>query len=196
MSRKSKSRVGRPSKHVKPSVALEVGSEDDLLERVRGLESPLLLVLDGVQDPHNLGACLRTAVAAGVDAVVAPRHRAVSITETVINIASGAAEHVPLYQVTNLARTLRDLKDAGLRLLGTADDATQTLYDIDLSGPLCIVMGAEGKGLRRLTRETCDFLVNIPMYGSVECLNVSVATGVCLFEAVRQRKLAQGSGPR
>lgn len=164
-----------------------MGSEDDLLERIQTVNNPFLLVLDEVQDPHNLGACLRSADAAGVHGVVAPRDRAVSLTETVINVASGAAGNVPLYQVTNLARTLRDLKEAGVWIVGTADDAKQTLYEIDLSGPICIVMGAEGEGLRRLTRETCDFLAYLPMKGSVECLNVSVATGVCLFEAVRQR---------
>jgi len=145
------------------------------------------LILDGIQDPHNLGACLRSADAAGVHAVIAPKDRAVSLTDTVRQVACGAAEYVPFVTVTNLARTLRELKDKGLWLIGTADNAKQSLYDVDLSGPLALVMGAEGKGLRRLTREGCDFIVHIPIAGSVECLNVSVATGVCLFEAVRQR---------
>lgn len=150
-------------------------------------EAPLLLILDGVQDPHNLGACLRSADGAGVAAVIVPKDRAVHLTETVRKIACGAAESVPFVPVTNLARCLRDLKNAGIWLVGTADEATQSIYDIELHGPIAIVMGAEGAGVRRLTAEECDFLVRIPMAGSVECLNVSVATGVCLFEAVRQR---------
>ena len=149
--------------------------------------APLLLVLDGIQDPHNLGACLRSADAAGVHAVIVPKDRAVHLTETVRKIACGAAETVPFVAVTNLSRCLKDLKKAGLWLVGTADQATQSLYDVELTGPTAIVMGAEGAGVRRLTEEACDFLVRIPMAGSVECLNVSVATGVCLFECVRQR---------
>ncbi|MCU7922577.1 MAG: 23S rRNA (guanosine(2251)-2'-O)-methyltransferase RlmB [Candidatus Thiodiazotropha sp. (ex Dulcina madagascariensis)] len=148
---------------------------------------PLLLILDGVQDPHNLGACLRTADAAGVNAVVAPRDRSVSLTPTVRKVASGAAETVPFIQVTNLARTLKWLKSEGIWLIGTAGETTQTLYETDLSGPLAIVMGGEGRGLRRLTREQCDLLVKLPMAGHVESLNVSVATGISLYEAVRQR---------
>lgn len=150
-------------------------------------EAPLILVLDGVQDPHNLGACLRSADAAGVTAVIVPKDRAVHLTQTVRKIACGAAESVPFVAVTNLARCLRDLKKAGLWLVGTADEATQSIYDVELHGPTVIVMGAEGAGVRRLTSEECDYLVRIPMAGSVECLNVSVATGVCLFESVRQR---------
>ena len=169
-------------------------SEDDLVSLVEGLRVPaLLLVLDGVQDPHNLGACLRSADAAGVHAVIAPKDRAVGLTPTVRKVACGGAESLPFVQVTNLARTLRELKDAGVWLVGATGDAPDSLYDTDLRGPIAMVMGAEEKGLRRLTQEQCDFLVHIPMAGSVASLNVSVATGVCLFEAVRQR-LAKKSG--
>ncbi|MCU7906379.1 MAG: 23S rRNA (guanosine(2251)-2'-O)-methyltransferase RlmB [Candidatus Thiodiazotropha sp. (ex Epidulcina cf. delphinae)] len=149
--------------------------------------APFLLILDGVQDPHNLGACLRIADAAGVNAVVAPRDRSVSLTATVRKVASGAAETVPFIQVANLARTMKWLKSEGVWLIGTAEEATQTLYATDLSGPLAIVMGGEGRGLRRLTREQCDLLAKLPMAGSVESLNVSVAAGITLYEAVRQR---------
>ena len=152
-----------------------------------GEGAPLLLVLDGVQDPHNLGACLRSADAAGVHAVIAPRDRAVGLTATARKVACGAAEQVPFIQVTNLARCLRDLKDRGIWLVGAAGEAESSLYAVDLRGPLGLVLGAEEKGLRRLTRECCDNLVRIPMAGSVSSLNVSVATGVLLFEAVRQR---------
>jgi 23S rRNA (guanosine2251-2'-O)-methyltransferase len=153
-----------------------------------GEAPPLLLVLDGVTDPHNLGACLRSADAAGVAAVIVPRDRAAGLTPVVRKVAAGAAESVPLVAVVNLARTLRELRDRGLWLVGTADDAPRTLYDVDLSGPTVLVMGSEGEGMRRLTREACDELVSIPMAGAVESLNVSVATGVALFEALRQRR--------
>ncbi|MCK4632438.1 MAG: 23S rRNA (guanosine(2251)-2'-O)-methyltransferase RlmB [candidate division Zixibacteria bacterium] len=188
MGRNPRSKSSRQHRHTDYSAVPEVRSEDflfDLLEKAD--TGPFLLVLDEVQDPHNLGACLRTADAAGVDAVIAPKDRAVSLTETVCRVACGGAESVPYVQVTNLARTLKHLKAAGVWLVGTSDQAEQSLHDIDMTGPLAIVMGAEGKGLRRLTGENCDFLVSIPMSGSVGCLNVSVATGVCLFEAVRQR---------
>lgn len=150
---------------------------------------PFLLILDGVTDPHNLGACLRSADAAGVQAVIAPKDRAASLTPTAIKVSSGAAQTVPFVQVTNLARCLRDLKERGIWLVGLDGYAEQTLHETDLKGPLAIVMGAEGQGLRRLSKEHCDYLVNIPMAGTVESLNVSVATGVCLFEALRQRGL-------
>jgi 23S rRNA (guanosine2251-2'-O)-methyltransferase len=150
-------------------------------------QAPLLLILDGVQDPHNLGACLRTADAAGVNGIVIPRDRSVSLTATVRKVASGAAETVPLIQVTNLSRTLKWLKAEGIWLIGTAGEAQQTLYQVDLTGPLALIMGGEEKGLRRLTRDHCDLLVRLPMLGSVQSLNVSVATGVSLYEAVRQR---------
>lgn len=149
---------------------------------------PLLLVLDGITDPHNLGACLRSADGAGVDAVIAPRDRAGGLTPVVCKVASGAAETMPFIQVTNLARTLRYLQDAHrVFVVGTAGEADTALFQADLTGPLALVMGSEGEGMRRLTRETCDLLVRLPMAGHVESLNVSVATGVCLYEAVRQR---------
>lgn len=158
----------------------------ELLKRTQA--TPLLLVLDGVTDPHNLGACMRTADAAGVQAVIVPKDNSVGLTETVRKVACGAAETVPLIAVTNLARTLKKLQAEGLWLYGTAGEAEQTLYEVDMSGPAVIVMGAEGSGMRRLTREHCDYLIKIPMAGSVSSLNVSVATGVTLFEAVRQRQ--------
>jgi len=162
--------------------------EQDLAAFLAGLAMPpFLLVLDGVQDPHNLGACLRTADAAGVQAVIVPRDRAAGITAVVRKVACGAAETVPVFTVTNLARTLRELKEAGVWIYGASDNADRTLYDTDLRGPLALVLGGEGKGLRRLTRELCDFVVAIPMAGRVESLNVSVAAGVLLFEARRQR---------
>lgn len=164
---------------------------DDLPAFIAGLgHDPFLLVLDGVQDPHNLGACLRTAEGAGVDAVVVPRDQAVGLTPAVRRVAAGAAETVPLFQVTNLARTLTELKEGGVWVVGTADEAEGDLYAADLRGPLALVLGGEERGLRRLTRERCDFLVRIPMSGAVSSLNVSVAAGVCLYEAVRQRRAA------
>ncbi|MEH6549036.1 MAG: 23S rRNA (guanosine(2251)-2'-O)-methyltransferase RlmB [Pseudomonadales bacterium] len=155
--------------------------------------TPFLLVLDGVTDPHNLGACLRSADAAGVDAVIVPKDNAASLTPAVRKVACGAAETVPFVTVTNLARTLDKLKERGVWLAGAAGEASQSIYQSDFTGSLAIVMGAEGAGLRRLTRERCDFLINIPMAGTVSSLNVSVATGVCLFEAVRQRQSQQKS---
>ncbi len=147
----------------------------------------LYLVLDGVQDPHNLGACLRTADAAGVKAVIVPKDRAVGITPVVKKVAAGAAESVPLITVTNLARSLKEMKDAGIWLVGTSGDADKTLYQEKLRGPIAMVMGAEGEGIRRLTAEQCDYLVKLPMQGQVESLNVSVATGICLYEINRSR---------
>ena len=162
--------------------------EQDLLGMVEDKSGPvLILVLDGVTDPHNLGACLRSADAAGVDAVVVPRDKSADLNATARKVACGAAETVPFVRVTNIARTLDALKTRGVWLFGTAGEADATIYDSDLTGPMALVMGAEGSGLRRLTRESCDFLVKLPMAGSVSSLNVSVATGVCLFEAVRQR---------
>ncbi len=157
----------------------------DVLEGLE--ENALLLVLDGVQDPHNLGACLRVADAAGAHAVIAPKDRAVGLNATAVKVASGAADSVPYVTVTNLARALREMQEAGVWVIGAAGEAEKSLYDIDQSGPVAWVLGAEGEGLRRLTRETCDELARIPMLGSVESLNVSVASGICLFEARRQR---------
>jgi 23S rRNA (guanosine2251-2'-O)-methyltransferase len=162
-------------------------SLDDVLDTLD--EPALLLVLDGVTDPHNLGACLRVADAAGAHAVVAPKDRAVGLNATVAKVASGAADSVPYITVTNLARSLRELKERDIRIIGAEDGAASTLYATDLCGPLAWVLGAEGEGMRRLTRETCDMLVKIPMLGSVSSLNVSVASGVCLFEARRQREV-------
>ena len=163
-------------------------SLDEVLDDVQG--PPLVLVLDGVTDPHNLGACLRVADGAGAHAVVAPKDHAVGLNATVAKVASGAAETVPYLMVTNLARSLNEMKERDIRVIGTSDDAEATLYDIDLSGAVALVLGAEGAGLRQLTRKTCDVLVRIPMAGAVESLNVSVAAGVCLYEALRQRRPA------
>jgi 23S rRNA (guanosine2251-2'-O)-methyltransferase len=160
-------------------------SLDDLLDEAKG--PPLLLVLDGVTDPHNLGACLRVADGAGAHAVIAPRDRTVGINATVAKVASGAAETVPYLMVTNLARTLGELKERDIRVVGASDGAPTSLFDARLGGPLAIVLGAEGSGLRQLTRQTCDELVRIPMKGAVESLNVSVASAICLYEALRQR---------
>jgi 23S rRNA (guanosine2251-2'-O)-methyltransferase len=162
----------------------------DLVEVLENISGPaLLLVLDGVQDPHNLGACLRVADAFGVHAVIAPKDRAVGITPVVSKVASGAAETVPYIPVTNLARTLREVKELGIWIVGADESGATNLYDARLSGPLAWVLGAEGEGMRRLTREHCDELVRIPMSGSVESLNVSVASGVCLGETFRQRRV-------
>jgi len=171
---------------VSPSQVWGESMLDELLDRCEG--PPLLLVLDGVTDPHNLGACLRTADAAGVQAVIVPKDKSATLNATVRKVACGAAEVVPLVAVTNLARTLEKLRQRGLWTVGTAGEVEQELYGLDLRGPTVLIMGAEGKGMRRLTREHCDYLVRLPMVGSVSSLNVSVATGVCLFEAVRQRR--------
>ena len=166
----------------------QVHSLDELLE---GLEAdgkpPLLLVLDGITDPHNLGACLRVADGAGAHAVIAPKDHAAGINATVAKVASGAAETMPYFMVTNLARTLGELKERNIWVIGTSDDAPKTLYQVDLKVPVALVLGAEGDGMRQLTRKTCDELISIPMAGAVESLNVSVASGVCLYEALRQR---------
>ena len=161
-------------------------SLDDVLDAVQG--APLVLVLDGVTDPHNLGACLRVADGAGAHAVIAPKDHAVGLNATVAKVASGAAETVPYLMVTNLARSLNEMKERDIRIVGTSDDAEATVYDIDLRTPVAWVLGAEGSGLRQLTRKTCDTLVRIPMAGAVESLNVSVAAAVCLYEALRQRR--------
>lgn len=162
-------------------------SEGDLEQLIQKSAQPLVLVLDGVTDPHNLGACLRTAEASGVTLVMAPKDRAVGLTPTVRKVASGAAERLPFVQVTNLARSLDRLKELGLWVVGTSDAAEEGLFNARLEGPLALVMGAEGKGMRQLTQKHCDSLIGIPMLGKVESLNVSVATGVCLYEIVRQR---------
>ena len=173
----------------------QVHSLDELLEQLEadGISKPLLLVLDGVTDPHNLGACLRVADGAGAHAVIAPKDHAVGVNATVAKVASGAAETVPYFMVTNLARTLNELKERDIWIIGTSDDAPKTLYEGDLTGPTALVLGAEGDGMRQLTRKTCDELIGIPMMGAVSSLNVSVASGVCLYEALRQR--GQGTTP-
>lgn len=174
----------------------QVHSLDQLLEDLEAANAavpleqrtpPLLLVLDGVTDPHNLGACLRVADGAGAHAIIAPKDHAAGINATVAKVASGAAETVPYFMVTNLARTLGELKERAIWVIGTSDAASTTLYQSDLTGPVALVLGAEGAGLRQLTAKTCDALVRIPMQGAVESLNVSVASGICLYEALRQR---------
>ena len=169
----------------------QVKSLDELLEELEAAsnEPPLLLVLDGVTDPHNLGACLRVADGAGAHAVIAPKDHAAGINATVAKVASGAAETMPYFMVTNLARTLGELKERNIWCIGTSDDAPQTIYQVKLTGPVALVLGAEGEGMRQLTRKTCDELVSIPMRGAVDSLNVSVASGVCLYEALRQRSV-------
>jgi len=187
LSKRTKRRGARNNRHAQGGgfVAVE---QPDLETILSSTENPFLLVLDGVQDPHNLGACLRTADGAGIHAVIAPRNRAVSITETVSRSSCGAAENVPFVRVVNIVRTLELLREHGVNLVGTADGAESTsLYEVDFTGPTALVLGAEGKGIRRLTQENCDQVVRIPMLGRVDCLNVSVATGVCLYEALRQR---------
>lgn len=199
---KAHDRTARPNKHTAPSEArfdkaaksparcvVRSGDEGTLADILAEQPRGLYLVLDCIQDPHNLGAILRTADGAGVAAVIAPKDKSASITETVLRVSVGAAEKVPFIQVTNLARCMKSLKEAGLWFVGTSDHGDRSLYDIDFRGGIALVMGAEGDGMRRLTEENCDFLVRIPMAGSVPCLNVSVATGVCLYEAVRQRSL-------
>jgi len=171
---------------VEPMV--QAHSLDELLEQLEEQGTvPLLLVLDGITDPHNLGACLRVADGAGAHAVIAPKDHAAGINATVAKVASGAAETMPYFMVTNLARTLGELKERNIWVIGTSDDAPKTLYQVELKGPTALVLGAEGAGMRQLTRKTCDELISIPMKGAVESLNVSVASGVCLYEALRQR---------
>ncbi|MEQ6886797.1 23S rRNA (guanosine(2251)-2'-O)-methyltransferase RlmB [Salicola sp. Rm-C-2C1-2] len=176
---------------IKPPVALD---EDTLLARLDAqTHHPFLLLLDGVTDPHNLGACLRTADAAGVDAVVVPKDNSAPLNGVAMKVASGAAESVPVVRATNLARFMRRCQEQGIWFTGTSDSVEAGIHDLDLTGPVAMVMGAEGKGMRRLTREHCDQLGHLPMAGLVSSLNVSVATGVCLFEAHRQRTIASGT---
>lgn len=180
--------LARDNKHTNAQKPLMKYSEDDLEMLLEGVKEPFVLVLDGLQDPHNLGACLRTADCAGVNLVIITRKNSSPVNETVKRIACGGAENVNIVLAKNLRNTLDKLKKLGVWIAGTSDHKTsQSIYQANLRGPLAIVMGAEGEGIRHLTGITCDFLVKIPMFGSVPCLNVSVATGVCLFEAVRQR---------
>jgi 23S rRNA (guanosine2251-2'-O)-methyltransferase len=189
--RRNNREVGaRENKHVKSGhdrARSQARSEEDLYELISEQSEPLLLILDCVQDPHNLGAILRTAEGAGVTAVVTPKDKSVGVTDTVRRVSVGAADKVPFFRVTNLSRSMNKLKELGVWMVGTSDLGEGTLHETSLTGSMAIVMGAEGSGMRRLTEENCDFLVKIPMAGKVECLNVSVATGVCLYEAVRQR---------
>ncbi|MDF1752306.1 MAG: 23S rRNA (guanosine(2251)-2'-O)-methyltransferase RlmB [Verrucomicrobiales bacterium] len=179
----------RSNTHSEAPTGIARLTEEGLFDLLKQEENPLILILDGVQDPHNLGACLRTADGAGVLAVVVPRHKSAPVTETVVRIACGAASSIPVVGVSNMVRFLQALReDYGVRTVGTADQATEGLYETDLTGPLAIVLGAEEKGMRRLTMENCDALITIPMLGEVPCLNVSNATAVCLYEAVRQRR--------
>lgn len=179
---------GRENVHADLSAPLAKMSEEQLYQTLEeDLSDVLLLILDEVTDPHNMGACLRSANAAGAMAIITPRHHSAKVTDTVRKIACGAAESTPVVAVTNLANCIRKLQDIGVLVIGTSDQADSEFFQADLTGPIALALGAEGKGLRRLTQENCDTLVSIPMLGTVECLNVSVAAGVCLFEAVRQR---------
>lgn len=190
MGRQSRAHSNRRHRHTDFDAKVTPYDEYFLFELLDGLtEPPLLLILDNIQDPHNLGACLRTADGAGAHAVIAPKDRSARLTKVVRTVACGAAENIPFVVVINLARLLDQLKDQGVWIVGTSDRAEQTLYDLELTGPLAIIVGSEGKGLRRLTAEKCDFLAHLPMAGSVNSLNASVAAGVCLYEAVRQRGL-------
>ncbi len=177
----------RANRHANPLADITLYDDDDFAALLEGKSAPLVLILDCIQDPNNLGACLRTADAAGCAMVVIPKDKSAPITDTVRRVSCGGAEHVPIARVTNLARAMERLQKLGVWLVGTADEGKKSLYEMDLKGPIGIVVGAEGEGMRRLTGEKCDFLARIPMNGAVACLNVSVATGVCLFEAVRQR---------
>ena len=187
--RRSRSRQrSRESKHAALHAPVPRMSLAELCQKISTQPDTCVLLLDRIEDPHNLGACLRTADAAGVAAVITPKDKAVSLTETVRRVACGGAEAIPLIQVTNLARAMEKLKEAGVLLVGASHKATRELYDLDLTGPVGMVMGSEGSGLRRLTMDSCHELVKLPMQGAVPCLNISVATGICLFEVVRQRK--------
>lgn len=177
----------RENRHTPERLLFEPMSPEQALEKLETLSNPFVLIIDGVQDPHNLGACLRSADAAGVDIVFAPEKHTVGLTETVRRIACGGADRVPYIQVGNLGQIMDRLKSMGIWLVGTGDEESQLLYQVDMQGPLAIVMGSEAKGLRQKIAERCDHLVRIPMLGKTDCLNLSVATGVCLFEAVRQR---------
>ena len=181
-------REARANVHSDTTAGIARMSEDELYDEISSNSDVLLLILDGVQDPHNLGACLRSADGAGVRAVVVPRHKSSPVTETVVRISCGGAKGVPVVSVGNMARFLEKIRgDYSVKVVGTADQADHDLFESDFSGPLAIVLGAEGDGMRRLTMENCDELIRIPMMGDVECLNVSNAAAVCLYEAVRQR---------
>jgi len=183
-------RLNKHVEHAKGSMLPALG-EELLEDLIAASPNPFLVILDCIQDPHNLGAILRSCDGANVTAVIAPKDKSCGLTETVQRIAVGAAENVPFVQVTNLARCMRELKQQGIWIVGTSDKADKSFWDIDYTGPIAIAMGAEGEGLRRLSEEECDFLISLPMHGSVPCLNVSVATGICLYEVLRQRRAAK-----
>jgi 23S rRNA (guanosine2251-2'-O)-methyltransferase len=187
MGRNSIKKLRKPPRYNRGAAIVHLVDETDLFRLLEETEDPLILILEGVQDPHNLGACIRTASGAGVTAVVAPKKGACGITDTVRDISCGGSEDVPFIQVRNLGQTLRKFQDAGIRLVATAEEATESLYEVDLTGPVGMILGSEGWGVRKKTSDNADHQVNIPMMGSVDCLNVSVSTGVCLYEAVRQR---------
>lgn len=187
MGRNSIHKIKRPPRHSAIAAIIHIENEDDLFDLIERTENPLLLVLDGVQDPHNLGACLRTASGAGVTAVLAPVKGAVGITPTVRDISCGGADDVPFLKIKNISMLLRKFQDRGIQLIGTTDKGNGTLYDVNLKVPTAFVLGSEGWGLRKVTGEYCDHLVKIPMAGTVDCLNVSVSAGICLYETVRQR---------
>ena len=190
MNRASENLQARQNRHVKGKGGGGlVKGEEVLSEILEDHQTPLFVILDCVQDPHNLGAILRTANGAGAHAVIAPKDKSVGLTETAQRVSVGAASQTPFIRVTNLSRTMKFLQKSGVWLMGTSDKASQSLFETDFTGPCAIVMGSEGEGMRRLTQENCDILMKLPMAGSVPCLNVSVATGVCLYEVVRQRSL-------
>ena len=180
-------RNARHNQHNDFSVALPAGTAEDLYLMCQKESAPIFLFLDGVQDPHNLGACLRTAEGAGIDAIVIPQKGSVKVTNTVIEISCGAAAHIPVISIQNFRQVLTRLKKLGCTIIGTSDQATQTLYQTDLRKPLCLIVGNEATGVRKMTLDRCDHIVKIPMIGKVPCLNVSVSTGICLYEIVRQR---------
>ena len=187
MGRNSINKIKRPPRHSAGPTILHLENESDLFDLIERTHNPLILILEGVQDPHNLGACLRTASGANVAAVLAPVKGACGITPTVRDISCGGADDVPFLRIKNIGLLLRKFQDKGIKIVGTSDRGNDSLYDVDLKGPTAIVLGSEGWGLRKLTGDLCDHLVSIPMAGTVDCLNVSVSAGVCLYEAVRQR---------
>lgn len=187
MGRNSVHKIKRPPRYSQSASVVHLETEDDLFDLLGRTENPLLLILEGVQDPQNLGACLRTASGAGVTAILAPVKGSCGITHTVRDISCGGADEVPFLKVKNINALLRKLKEQGLQIVGTSDRSTGSLYAVDLRQPTAFVLGSEGWGIRKVTAEHCDHLVNIPMAGKVDCLNVSVSAGICLYEAVRQR---------
>ncbi|ADE54974.1 23S rRNA (guanosine(2251)-2'-O)-methyltransferase RlmB [Coraliomargarita akajimensis] len=187
MGRNSVHKIKRAPRYSSGSSVIHLEDEVDLFNLIEQTDNPLILLLEGVQDPHNLGACLRTASGAGVTALLAPMKGSCGITHTVRDVSCGGADEVPFLKIKNTSQLLRKFRDQGIQIIGTSDRGTEMLYDTDLTGPTCIILGSEGWGLRKVTGDLCDQLVSIPMAGKVDCLNVSVSAGVCLYEAVRQR---------